>query len=136
MILKENKQQFNELESSWYELLEKNGFKDIENHKHPDKPLNEWHSFKFTSERIQIKKQHREELEIKFERFTNSSDFEDALDLMVKHGNNLFDKSQIKLIWNLHREGFTYRKIASQIGGSCSGIFFLIRRLKSWMNLL
>lgn len=127
---------FSELENFWYKKLkDETGFIDIENNQDPDRPLIEWHSFKFTSEETQNRKIKRTPYQIQIDLFANHPGFEDILAIIVNHGNSLFDEVGVKQIWDLHRQGITERGIAKEMHCSQSCIHFMLRRIREWMKL-
>lgn len=127
---------YSELQAHWYERLKnETDFVEIENTTSPDRPLLEWHSFKFTSEKSRLQRHKQEAYQQRMDSFANSAEFREIIGLMVKHGNSKFGQDEVTLIWELHRASHTERGIANQMGCSQSCIHFMIKRLQSWMNL-
>ena len=127
---------YKDLQELWYKALKDEGFTDIENTKHPNRPLIEWHSFKMPSERFQIIQANRSEYQRQIDDFINHEGFPDACKSMVKHGNCKFTEVEIKLIWALHVEGLTTRQIAARLKRVKSRIDDILKGLRQWMNLL
>lgn len=128
--------QFNELESYWYEKLKENGFKDIEDTQDPDRALIFWHSCYFKREKILKQKIAWDAYQERMDAFSNSTEFKEILNLLAKHGNNLFDQEGIMRVWELHRKGTTQREIARVMNCSQTGVHFMLKRIKTWMNLI
>ena len=133
--MRKKEPQFKQIEAHWYKKLKDEGFEDIENVKDKDRPLVEWHSFKFTSESTQIRKIRRTPYQIQIDLFANHPELEEILKIFVNHGNSLFDEVGIKQIWDMHRQGITQREIAKEMHCSQPGIFFLLRRIRDWMKI-
>ena len=127
--------QFTQIEAHWYKKLKDEGFEDIENVKDKDRPLVEWHSFKFTSESTQIRKIKRSPYQMQIDLFANHPDLNQILTLIVKHGNSLFDEVGVRQIWDMHRIGVTERQIAKEMHCSHSCIHFMLRRIRDWMKI-
>ncbi len=127
---------FKDLQDEWYQRLESENFLDIENTKHPHRPLIEWHSFKMTSEKFQIIKEIKSQYQLQIDSFHNHESFPEACKLIVKHGNCKFTYNEVGIIWALHVDGLTIRKIASDLNRSKSTIHYVIQGLRQWMNLI
>lgn len=127
---------FKEIEAFWYEKLKSTGFVDIENTADPERPLNVWHSFKYTSKTAQIRKERRAIYQQRIDIFAQSREFSEIINLIVKHGNSRFSNAQVTAIWDMHRHGITERGIAAEMDCSKSCIHFLLHRIKAWMKLV
>jgi hypothetical protein len=127
---------FKALQTSWYLKLESSGFKDIEDLKHPSRPLKEWHSFKIPSEKFQLMKQNKSQYQKQIDEFLIHPGFLDACKSVIKHGNCKFTIEQAKLIWTLHVEGLTTRQIAKELNRAKNRTDSIIEKLRKWMNLL
>ncbi len=124
------------LQAEWYRRLAQEGFEDAEDHTQPNRPLKEWHSFKFISETVQIRQERTQDYQEKAEEFFYGPAVDEVYHLIVKHGNSGFQMPQVKLIWELHVAGFTERKIALQLDRPKTTIHDMIERIRTWMNLL
>lgn len=125
------------MQAQWYERLKsETGFEDIEDVSLKHRPLNEWHSFKYVSEKAQIIQATRAPYQERIEDFFNNPDFPEICKAMVKHGNCKFKEEQVHLIWELHIQGDTTRCIARKLGRSKSRIDDIIKGLIQWMNLI
>lgn len=129
-------QAFNDLQSQWNEKLRSEGFDDIEDTTKDDRPLKEWHSFKFLSYKAQIRQKKREGYQHQIDTFANDPQFFEILRLLGSHGNSKFSEANLEHIWHLHRAGDTERSIAKQMECSQSCIHFLLKRFKEWMKLI
>jgi hypothetical protein len=127
---------FKDLQTQWYKKLEDQDFLDIENTKHPNRPLKEWHSFKMTAERFQIIRAKNSEYQGQIEDFLNNPAFEEACKSMIKHGNCKFKIEEVHLIWELHVQGETTRSIGKKLGRVKSRIDGIIDGLREWMKLV
>ena len=129
-------QPLSDMQAEWYQRLKDEGFDDIEDTSHPDRPLLSWHSTRFISARIQEKMFKRLDYQREIDAFASDPQFQEILHLLVKHGNSKFNKLQVEEIWNLHRHGSTEREIADEMRVSKSCIHFLLVRIKEWMKLI
>lgn len=84
-----------ELKREWYQKLSDTGFIDAEDTTHPDQPLKTWHSFKWR----------------KSETHKNNSARDYYLKAMELIETYRFDNNTHKVIWELHCEGLSKRKI-------------------------
>lgn len=95
------KNEFKELEREWYQKLAKEGFEDAEDASVEWRPMRAWHSF----------------------RFKNITPIEiDALDAYYHKAKELlhsyeFESNMHRLIWELHTEGYSKRRIEKAISG-------------------
>ncbi len=105
---------FKEEEQEWYARLKASGFEDIENTSKPDRPLKDWHSTKFMSERSRIRQAEREEYDRMIENFLASSEINEICSIIVKHGRNTIGPKRAKNILELHVLGLPERKIAKR----------------------
>lgn len=128
--------EFRCLQNEWYQKIETHGFTEIENTNHRDIPLKEWHSFKITSHKFQIMKKNRAEYQRLIDDFINHACFSEACTSMVKHGNCKFKPEDIALIWELHTQGHTTRKIANHMNRVKSRIDDVLKGLREWMKLM
>jgi hypothetical protein len=129
--LNQRAREFNELQSEWYEKLESDGFKDIEDSSKKDRPLKEWHNFKFIN-----KSKRNSPFYEELDRLSNSKHLLAIANSMAKHGNNLFTALQLKEILGMLKQGETQRQIAKCMNCSQSGIHFILKRFKEWMTLV
>lgn len=131
-----NDRDLKDLQEHWYAKLEAEEFPEIENTKHPNRPLVEWHSFKMTSQRFQIIQANRQLYQRQIDDFINHPSFKEACESLVKHGNCKFIRDEVELVWTLHVEGLTTRTIGRRLGRVKSRIDDVIKGLRQWMNLL
>lgn len=93
--------EFKSLEKEWYRKLAKEGFDDAEDTSKDYRPLVAWHSFRFSKTTVTQR---------------------DALDLYYHRAKELLSTYEFKcnihrLIWELHSEGYSKRKIEKAISG-------------------
>jgi hypothetical protein len=125
---------FKELETKFYKLLKKRGFKDIENPSFKDGPLKD--SWRQSDPQLKRKIEIREEYQKIVDAFTNSKDFNEICLKMTSHGNCKLGLNQIKEVWDLNtQQGWTERSLAKQFKVSISCIHFLLERFRKWMDL-
>jgi hypothetical protein len=137
---------FNDLQRHWYQKIkEETDFEEIEDLRYIDKgprckdlshlrPLKEWHTFKYTTEDITFKKSHHNEYQEKADAFVNHPTFKDACEAVAEHGNSAVNEVQIELIWLLHCEGQTERKIAETFKRSKTCVHRVVAYLREWMK--
>lgn len=133
MKQRRRKKSFKEIEQHWYSKLK--GFVDIEDTSNPDRPLKEWHSTKFTSDRSKVRQEQREKYNAKIAEFINSREINEICSLMVQHGNSSFGPKKLKKILELHNDGFTERAIAKKIRRSKNCIHKTLKKAKEWMKV-
>lgn len=126
---------FKELEAAWYKRLEASGFDDIEDTANPDRPLKEWHSRKFNSERARIRQAERERYDQKLSAFLNSPDVGEICRLIAAHGNNSIGPQKAKRILEFHRDGLAERAIAKKVKCSRECVHRTLTKAKQWMKL-
>ncbi len=90
---------FEDLKQHWYAQLKDNGFQDAEDTSHPDYPLKTWHSFKWRNTPDQKTIATREY-------------YSKAIQVLETYS---FDNPTHKIIWELHCEGLSKRKIETFI---------------------
>ncbi len=88
-----------QLTEVWYERLKQEGYQDIEDHSHPDKPLLAWHNFKWKN----LNPNKKADIEAYYEQ---------ARSLLHTY---LFENEIHRIIWELHCEGFSKRRIEVKI---------------------
>lgn len=126
-----------DLEREWTQRLIDSGFRDIENTNLPERPLIQWHSFDLVSEATQSRKRRRDEFTEKAQSLANNPQFQEILELMVKHGNSRFDRFGIEFVWERHvSQGWSERRLAEHLSVSKSCIHFILVRMREWMNLI
>ncbi len=130
------KMSFDELQSYWYSRLNTNGFVDIEDTSRPDRPLKQWHSFKFISCDHHIEKMSLEEYQLKLMKLIEHESFDDLCILIASSRKSKLNADDIKIIATLHLEGLSVREIAIKFKKSKSRIQLNIERIRQWMNLI
>lgn len=133
---KGTKKPFKEIESEWYERLKIGGFQDIEDTSNPDRPLKEWHSKKFATERSRVRQAERENYNRMIDNFINSIGFGDICKLITRHGNSTLSPGDAKKILELHRNGWSQRKIANKLKCGKKCVHLTIDKAKIWMKLV
>lgn len=128
-------QKYSDLEKEWYEKLRKSGFVDIEDTRQFERPLKDWHSTKFASERSRIRQAQREAYNKKLEDFLNSNAINEICALMTKHGRNTIGPKKAKNILILHLNGEDERKIAKKKKCSRDVVNRTLRKAKEWMRV-
>lgn len=124
---------FKELKDHWYKKIKKSGFKDLEDTSNPYQPLKSWHNLKFKKQSPFNSSEKYYKLASEFQ---HNPSFNDACKFIIKHGNCKFTKNQIILIWQLHVDGSTRRKIAKELNRSKGRIDSIIWKLQAWMKLI
>jgi len=127
---------FKDLQDLWYKRIKQKGFIDIENTKLPSCPLKKWDSFTIPSERFQIIKNSKSLYQQEIENFHNHPEFKEICKSIVKHGNSKFKAIEIEIIWSMHVEGYTQRRIAKEFKKAKSRIDDVIKGLREWMSLI
>lgn len=112
-------EKFKRLESKWYKKLEQSGFVEIENKKNDTDYLKVWHSqyfqCKYTPDAFLRKQEYyhmtREFLHI-----------------------HEFDSDKEKMIWEMHSQGLSLRKISTALRSKVCRIYKTIRSLSKKMG--
>lgn len=97
------KQNLKQLQAKWYAKLKADGFNDIENTRHPDRPLNDWHGLWF---RKYIKKNGADKLQAKQEYYRHAAH-------LLTNGT-IFQNKKHRLMWELHAAGVSLRDIGKK----------------------
>lgn len=125
-----------EVQAKFYARLKREGFEDIEDTSNPDRPLKEWHSRKFTSERSRIRQEQREKYNALIDSFINSSQIGEICRLMVKHGNSVLTPAKVREVLEMHGEGISERKIARQVKCSKFAVHSILVKIREWMKVV
>jgi hypothetical protein len=133
--MKPRKTKAKNTQSYWYDRLKEEGFQDIEDTSNPERPLKEWHSRKFLSERSRARQEARENYNKMIDNFINSRSLDDICRLITKHGNSALEPSDVKKILELHKDGLPERKIATKIKVSKNCIHLTLEKARTWMKL-
>lgn len=99
LVLAALKPEHKALERFWYDKLKKEGFIDIEDTTISNRPLLSWHSFKFCKT-PKVKQEALSDYYYKASQLLNTYEFEKPIH---------------RRIWELHCEGYSWRKIESII---------------------
>jgi hypothetical protein len=126
---------FGELEREWYQKLAKSGFVDIEDTANPERPLKQWHSRKFCSERSRIRQGQRKAYDEKISAFINSPSFHEICALIAQHWNNKLTPRKIKRLLELHRGGLSERKIAEKLKCGKKSVHLTLVKARQWMEV-
>ncbi len=126
---------FKQLQEEWNAKLKTSGFQDIEDTSRPDRPLKEWHSTKFCSERSRIRQAQREKYNKAIDDFINSESINEICELIARHGNSAFSAHQVKRVLELHREGLDERKIAKAVRRGKTSVHLVLTKAKEWMKV-
>ena len=124
------------MQDKWYKRLQKDGFQDIEDTAHPQRPLKEWHSIKACSKKYVRIQAARTEYQDKIEVFLNHITFGEACRFVIKHKNQKFTLNQVRTIWILHTEGRTTREIAREFDRAKSRVDDVLKKLREWMKYI
>lgn len=138
-------------QAEWYDRLQREGFEDIEDHAHEDKPLKRWSgvpatvrsqdgrelvsiidAFAHQEAGTPIKSSFPEKRFVKEERLLNHADFDEICALVCRHGNHRLNQWQVRDIWERHLEGGTNRAIASAININHVTVYRCIASLTKW----
>jgi hypothetical protein len=129
------RQSLKEYQDEWYAILKEEGFQDIEDVSNPGRPLKEWHSRKFTSERSRIRQAERENYNKMIDNFINARSINEICAIIVKHGGCVLEPREAKRILELHRDGLPERKIAAKIKVSKKCVHLTLEKARTWMKL-
>lgn len=127
---------FKKLQEKWYKRLKNDGFTDIEDTAHPERPLKEWHSLKAKSKRYRRIQDTGQEYQEMIEDFFNHISFGEACRYVTRHGNCKFSSDHAREIWKMHIQGMTIRKIAKKMNKPRDTVFTLIIRFREWMKYI
>lgn len=114
--LKRNK--LKDIEARWYLILKKSGFNDIEDTKHPLRPLKTWHGLKWSRVSPEL-------CNAKREYFENAARF-----LWIYEFESLMEKD----VWGLHSEGFSIREIETKLSISRNQVHKIVVYLREIMQ--
>lgn len=136
-----HRQKLRELEIIWYQkLADETDFEDIEDVFKKGRPLKEWHSLKFRSQRSKTKQLDQNEYALLVEKYNSQVSFEDIGELVVFErragGWEPITKLEAEQIWMLHLEGLTERKIAQRLNRSKTGVHGVIQRILEWLKVI
>lgn len=115
--------------------MKADGFQDIEDTSSPDRPLKEWHSRKFISDRSKARQVERENYNKMIDNFINSRSINEICTLITRHGNSALKPKEAKRILELHRDGLTERKIAEKIKCGKKCVHLTLEKARTWMKL-
>lgn len=124
-----------ELEKEWYAKLKKAGFQDIENTSQGDRPLKEWHSRKFCSERSRTRQGDREKYNRQIDDFINHQRIHEICVSISNHGNSTVTPNTVKKILELHRQGQTERVIAKKVKRGKKCVHLTLSKAREWMKV-
>lgn len=136
---------FKKAQAEWYEILKRSGFEDIEDHSFEDKPLKRWSgvpalglidSLACQEAGAPIQSSFPEKRFIKEERLLNHADFDAICASVCGHGNHKLVASQVRVIWELHLEGETVRRISKTVKINYVTIFRCIVSLTKWSDTI
>ncbi len=129
-------QTLKEAYAEWTPKLVASGFVDIEDVNHPERPLKEWHSRKFCTERSIERQADREKYDKQISDFLNSDPINEICSLIVSHGNSSIGPKKVKKILELHSiEGFSERKIAKEVKCGKKCVHTTLKKAKEWMKV-
>jgi hypothetical protein len=133
-------------QAEWYRILEKNGFEDIEDHSHEDKPLKRWSGIPAASGIIDaithqeagspIQSSFPEKRFVKEERLLNHPEFEQICVSICSHGNHKLNSVNVRQIWELYLEGATNRGIAKTVSINHVTVYRCIANLTKWAEAM
>ena len=127
---------FRDLQHEWYKTLEALGFEDIEDTSLPNSPLKELHSLKFKSKAAQFRQIERDNYNKRLENLINHQDWKEICRIIVKHGNCILSADLAAQVMELHLEGLPQREIAAVMHCDKRCIFLIIKKARSWMDIL
>lgn len=132
---KRTKRPFKEIEAEFYARLKASGFQDIEHTSIPGRPLKDWHSSRFLTEKSKARQAARENYNKMIDNFINSRAINEICSLITQHGNSSLKPKEAKKILELHRDGLPQRKIAEQmkVGKKC--VHLTLEKARTWMKL-
>lgn len=136
------KDNLKDLQAEWYEKLQiaksdeyPDGFKDIEDTSNPDRPLKEWHSRRFRTERSRIRQEQQEQYDKQLSEFLNSNSIDEICSLIVQHGNSSISPKKVKKILDLHRNRISERNIAKKLRCGKKCVHITLKKAKTWMKV-
>lgn len=144
-MLAPQRDDFKKLQAKWYSRLAKDGFEDIEDHTHEDKPLKRWSGipaisiidvFAHQEAGTSIQSSFPEKRFGKEEQLLNHSDFELICVSICSHGNHKLEPKQIRDIWERHLEGETNRGIAKAVKINHITVYRCIATLTKWAETM
>lgn len=133
--MKSHSNEFRKLETYWYAKLEDLDFKDIENTSLPDRPLKEWHSSKFSSERSLQRQADVAKYDRVLDGFMNNYSFHEVCALISKPRKCSIKGTLVEQVLELHREGFSEREIARKLKKSRDAVHRTLTKTKEWMRI-
>lgn len=131
-----NQKSLRDLQDVWYQKLRDGDFTDIESVSITSRPLLEWHNHKFASERFKIIQATRSQYQVEIDEFIHHHSFVDACKVVASHGNCRFTEGEAQLVWELHIQGYTRRRMAQELNKSKWTIDNIIKGLCAWMRLI
>lgn len=145
---------FKAIQKQWYDIIEKAGFEDHEDHETLGIPLKKWSG---SSSLISIannklvdiidlhviqdaltpmRSSFPEPFTNKKEEFMHTVEFHKACKFLCQHGNSKLTQRIINNIWQAHCDGDTERLIAKKQKLSNFTIHHTITRMTEWMNTM
>lgn len=128
-------QTLKELQAEWYAKAADSGFNDIEDVSHPDRPLKEWHSRKFLSDRSRLRQMERDKYNQQIDEFINAGKIDEICSLIVKHGNSSIGPKKVKRIIEFHRNGLPERTIAKKVRCGKKCVHLTLKKAREWMKV-
>lgn len=108
-----NPREFKKVQDKWYEKLKDEGFQDIENTQHEERPLKKWHFNFFRNGRKSDRAMETNPAQRTLIEYRSTADFyQQASALLFTYR---FENKTHKKIWELFCEGMTERHIAKKI---------------------
>ncbi len=123
----------------WYAQLALEGFKDIEDVAHPDRPLLSWsgvsHNGLVESDRA-LPSHWPENPFMIHEELLYHPELAMVCQSICRHGNHSLSPYQIKHILEMHIQGMTCREIGVILGISYVAVFRAQKKLGEWAALI
>jgi hypothetical protein len=130
---------FHELQMEWYGALAQEGFEDIEDVTHPERPLIKWsgvsHDDYVYSERADLPAWPKSPFVMQ-EELLYHPELTLVCESICKHGNHSLKPLQVKLILEMTINGMTCRGVGEVLDISYVTVFRAQKKLNEWALLI
>ncbi len=130
---------FIEVQKKWYSTLAREGFSDIEDVTHPDRPLLKWsgvsHNNHVESERALLSSWPDSPF-IPLEDLLYHPDLPSVCESICKHGNHSLTPALVRRILEMNTQGMTFRLIGKALGINYVTVFRAQKKLNEWAILI
>ena len=128
---------FVELQAQYYAILAREGFDDIEDVTHPDRPLLKWSGVNHNDyvEKVEMSAWPKSPFVMQ-EELLYHPELALVCDSICKHGNHSLLPPQVKMILELNIQGMTCRGIGEIMQISYVTVFRAQKKLNEWAVLI